>query len=155
MNVRAPRAWRSMCVCVCLGVIVSVRASAAYPPEIVLYAIDATNLHGNWSRTPDASAAGGQVLMSADAGGSSLTAPLAAPADYADFSFSAPSGQAYRLWIRMRARNNSKWNDSIWVQLSDSLGPLGAPIVRIGSSSGLMYNLENCSGCGTAGWGWP
>ena len=71
MNVRAPRAWRSMCVCVCLGVIVSVRASAAYPPEIVLYAIDATNLHGNWSRTPDASAAGGQVLMSADAGGSS------------------------------------------------------------------------------------
>ena len=155
MSVRARRAGWSMCVCAWLGLIVSARASAATPPEIALYAIDATNLHGNWSRTPDAGAAGGQVLTSADAGGSNLTAPLPAAADYADFSFTAPAGQSYRMWIRLRAKGNSKWNDSIWAQFSDALDAQGSPIVRIGSSNGVMFNLENCSGCGTNGWGWP
>src|SRR5262245_9500836 len=153
MNVRAQRAWWSMCVCVWLGLMV--RASAATPPEIALYAIDATNLHGSWSRTPDAGAAGGQVLTSADAGAANLSAPLAAPADYADFTFSAPAGQDYRLWIRVRAKGNSSSNDSLWAQFSDAITATGAPIVRMGSSSGLLYALENCSGCGRSGWGWP
>lgn len=155
MKLRAHGAWWSMCVCAWLGVLAHARTSEAAPPEIVLYAIDASNLHGNWTRAADATAAGGQILTSTDLGASNSSAPLPAPADYADFSFSAPSGQSYRLWMRMRARANSKWNDSVWAQFSDAVESSGAPLVRIGSSNGLAFNLENCSGCGTSGWGWP
>lgn len=154
MNVRAHRAWWSMCVCV-MGTMLSGRSFAASPSDIVLYAIDAINFHGNWIRVSDSSAGGGQVLTSADAGLSNLTAPLSAAIDYADFSFPAAAGQSYRLWIRMRAKANSKWNDSIWAQFSDAVDAQGAPALRIGSPNGLMFNLENCSGCGTSGWGWP
>jgi len=95
MNVRAHRAWWSMSVCAILGAILSGRAGAAITPsEIVLYAIDATNLHGNWTRAADNSAGGGQVLTSTDAGASNLTAPLSAAIDYADFSFPLPPARA-------------------------------------------------------------
>jgi hypothetical protein len=130
----------------------SVEALAATAPsDIVRYASDASNLHGNWSLAGDATAAGGTVLTSADLGWSATQAALAAPADYADFSFVAQAGQPYRLWIRMRARANSKWNDSIWAQFSDAVDSTGAPALRIGTPGALMFNLENCSGCGTSG----
>jgi hypothetical protein len=61
---------------------------------------------------------------------------------------------AHRLWLRLRGTADSKWNESVWVQLSDSVNASGSPVYRIGSGSGLLVNLENCSGCGIAGWGW-
>src|SRR5690606_22717022 len=53
----------------------------------------------------------------------------------------------------MRAANDSKWNDSVWLQFSDARVN-GAPAFAINSTSGMAVNLENCSNCGTAGWGW-
>lgn len=130
-------------------------ASSTTPANIVLYAADvpASGRHGSWSLVQDSSAAGGAALASADNGWSSTTAPLAAPTDYVDLSFNAPANVSYRLWVRLKASGNSKWNDSVWVQYSDALID-GAPAYQLGSASGLALNLENCSGCGVAGWGW-
>jgi hypothetical protein len=30
----------------------------------------------------------------------------------------------------------------------------GNPVYAIGTTSGLLVNLESCSGCGASGWGW-
>jgi hypothetical protein len=52
------------CVCVTL----SATAAFAAVNDIVLYATDATNLRGNWSRGADAAAAAGQLLNSVNKG---------------------------------------------------------------------------------------
>jgi Carbohydrate binding module (family 6) len=153
-TVRSLRASVSTCVFL-WSAFAGGRALAATPADVVLYATDASNLHGNWTRVADATAAGGQVLTSADLGWSATLAARPAPTNYADFSFTAQAGQPYRVWIRMRARANSKWNDSLWAQFSDAVDAAGAPVVRIGSLNALLFNLENCKGCGPSGWGWP
>jgi hypothetical protein len=130
---------------------------AAAPPssDVVLRASDvrAADVHGAWKKTSDASAAGGVKLATADAGWSATSAPLAAPTDYFEATFSAPAGVPYHVWMRMHASTNSKWNDSVWTQFSDALVG-GAPAYAINSTAGEAINLEACSGCGVAGWGW-
>lgn len=125
------------------------------PPEVVIYAGDVlpANVHGNFTLVADASAAGGSKLASTDAGWSTTDAPRANPTDSIEVTFDAPANVPYRLWLRLRATGDSKWNDSLWAQFSDALIG-GAPAYPIGSTSGLLINLENCSGCGTAAWGW-
>jgi hypothetical protein len=92
-------------------------------------------------------------MTSANLGWATADRPLAAPANYFEMTFDAPAGITYRVWLRLRASGNSKWNDAVWVQFSDSVAS-ATPIYRIGSTSALMVNLERCSGCGTSGWGW-
>jgi hypothetical protein len=53
----------------------------------------------------------------------------------------------------LRATGNSKWNDAVWVQFSDSMIGDRAKY-RIGSSKALLVNLEPCDSCGVSGWGW-
>jgi hypothetical protein len=72
--------------CVCL-----IHASMSFAADVVLYSTDAINLHGNWALAADASAAGGQLLASADNGWSAPSSALASPADYFEFTFSAPA----------------------------------------------------------------
>jgi endonuclease/exonuclease/phosphatase family metal-dependent hydrolase len=129
------------------------RALAA-TSDIVLYASDFTTLKGNWQKTSTSGAAGSQSLSSADYGWSSTSSPLASPGHYFEASFSAPAGTAYHVWVRLRGANNSKWNESLWLQFSDSTTTSGSAVYRIGTTSGLLLNLENCSGCGVSGWGW-
>ena len=144
----------AFCVCLWIGILRWSGVAAAATTDVVLYASDAVNLHGNWSRASDASAAGGQLLSSADRGWATPDAPLAAPADFFEFSFSAPAGTAYHLWLRLRAAGNSKYNDSVFAQFSDAVDASGSAIHRIGTGSGLDVNLQACSGCALAGWGW-
>ena len=122
--------------------------------DIVLYSSDFTTLRGNWSAVSSSTGAGGQTLSSADRGWSTVSSPQAAPADYFEATFSAPSYTPYHVWVRLRATSDSKYNDSVWVQFSDALDLNQSAVHQIGSTRGLALNLENCSGCGVSGWGW-
>jgi large repetitive protein len=130
-----------------LSVVVGVR-------EIVLYASDATTVAGTWSLVADATAAGGSRLNNPDKGAAKLTSPLASPANYFEVTFQAEAGVAYHLWMRGKAEKNSWANDSVMVQFSGSADAAGTPQARIGTTSSFDLNLEDCSGCGVAGWGW-
>jgi hypothetical protein len=126
------------------------------PAEIVIYANDvpASALHGSWGFASDSSAAGGTKLITPDRGVSNTTAALAAPTDYIDISFEAAADTPYRLWLRMRALDNSKYNDSVWVQFSDATAN-GAGIYGINSTSALLVNLAtDATAESLFGWGW-
>ena len=128
--------------------------TTATVPEIVVYASDVpgSSLHG-WSAVADSSAAAGKKASTADAGWSATSAPLAQPTQYVDVTFNAAAGQPYTLWLRMQATANSKYNESVWVQFSDARVN-GAVAYPLNGTSGLLVNLESCSGCGVSGWGW-
>jgi len=69
-------------------------------------------------------------------------------------TFPADSGQAYHLWIRGKAANNSYYHDSTFVQFSDSVTSTGTAIDRIGSTSAAVVVLQGCTGNPEQGWGW-
>jgi hypothetical protein len=138
------------------GPVWSFKSAASSTTDIVIYASDIpqSNLHGSWTFAPDRSAANGIVLTTPDIGWSTLSAPLAAPVNYVDATFSPAAGVPYTLWLRLHASNNSKRNDSLWVQFSDALVNGGA-IYPINSTTGLVVNLAtDGSGKSLNGWGW-
>jgi endonuclease/exonuclease/phosphatase family metal-dependent hydrolase len=137
-----------------LGVMGSNSRVHAAAAEIVLYTSDAAVVKGHWGVTSTTTGAGGKSIKSANSGFSSADKPQASPANYFELSFDAPAATTYRVWLRLRAEANSKWNDAVWVQFNDSLTTSGSAIYRIGTTSALMVNLERCNGCGTANWGW-
>jgi len=123
--------------------------------EVVLYAAPDGQIGGQlWTTIADASAAGGERLYNPNAGAPKATAPAANPESFVDVPFIADPTQVYKLWIRLKADGNNFANDSVWVQFRDSTTAAGVPAYRIGTTSGLAVNLEECSGCGLAGWGW-
>jgi hypothetical protein len=129
-------------------------APSAASPEIVLYPSDVSVVQGNWARLSSTTGAGGQKMSSRDLGWSAPNAPLASPAHYFEATFQGEAGVPYRVWLRLRAAANSKWNESVWVQFSGAVNASGAALWRTGSTSALLVNLEDCSGCGVSGWGW-
>ena len=128
---------------------------AAPGGDVVVHAADiaAADRHGAWTTQADASAADSVALATPDAGWAATNAPLAQPKDFVDVRFVAQAGVPYRVWLRMKAAANSKFSDSVWLQFSDALVD-GVPAYGINTESGLLVNLENCSNCGTSGWGW-
>jgi len=122
--------------------------------EVVIYATDVTDIHGSWSKTADSSAAAGIKLTNPDAGVDVLAAPLASPTNYFDVQFQANAGTRYRLWMRIHAIGDSKWNDSVFAQFSDSVNGSGSPNYRTGTTDALMVNLWTCATCQSFGWGW-
>ena len=122
--------------------------------DIVLYSSDVTVISGAWTRATSTTGAGGQKMTTIDNGWSSTAAPLASPTHYFEVPFNAPAATTYQIWLRLRGAADSKWNESVWVQFSDAVTASGAPLWQIGSTSALLVNLEDCIGCGVAGWGW-
>jgi phosphatidylserine/phosphatidylglycerophosphate/cardiolipin synthase-like enzyme len=122
--------------------------------EIVLYASNVGTLSGAWSKVSDSTAAAGTTLRNVDAGAAALSAPLASPTNFVEATFNAVAGVRYRLWLRMRAKDNSKWNDSVFVQFSGAVNSGGSPIYRIGTTAGLVVNQWTCADCQSIGWGW-
>jgi hypothetical protein len=119
----------------------------------VLYASAATNIRGNWTKASSSTAAGGTLMRSADKRWSRPDAPLPTPTHSFDLRFDAVANTPYRIWLRLRAQADSKWNDSVWVQFSDALVD-GRRAFEVGTTSALLVNLEQCATCGVAGWGW-
>jgi glucose/arabinose dehydrogenase len=135
-------------------------STASAPPgaaDIVIYASDlpAAALHGSWAPAGDSGSPNGVKLATPDAGTANLNVPLAAPIDYVDVTFNANSGTPYTLWLRLKALNNIKFNDAVWVQFSDARTLNGAPIYAMNSSSGLLVNLATDSTASSLNsWGW-
>src|SRR6185436_6222103 len=128
-------------------------ASPAAPPEVVLYATDFTR-HGVWTAQSDSTAAGGQKMSTPDNGVANTAAPLANPADYVEATFTAPAATPYTVWLRLRALNDNKYNDAVWVQFSDARAA-GSAAYQINSTSGLLVNLAaDSAGASLNGWGW-
>lgn len=124
--------------------------------EIVINAADiaVANIHGNWASAVDPTAASGVSLASTDLGAPTLASPADAPADYVDVFFTAQAGVRYRLWMRLKAAGDSKYNDSVWVQFSGAADSIGAPRYRLGTGQALNVNQATCADCPPTGWGW-
>lgn len=144
---------------------VAVSATSTPPPpppppttasDVVLYASDVTagNRHGSWSVGSDPASPGSIKLVTTDAGVANANNPLASPVDYVDVTFNAEAGTPYRIWLRLKALGNSKYNDAVWVQFSDALVN-GAAAYRMNTTSGLLVNLAtDGTGSSLNGWGW-
>jgi hypothetical protein len=122
--------------------------------DIVLYASDVSTMAGSWSRQGSFSGAGGLKMQSTDFGVSNTDRALANPTDYFEAQFVPEANRAYRVWVRLRAGEDSKFNDSVWLQFSNSVTGSGSALWRVGSTEGLLVNLERCAGCGVSSWGW-
>jgi phosphatidylserine/phosphatidylglycerophosphate/cardiolipin synthase-like enzyme len=121
--------------------------------DIVLHTAAAA-LRGAWQLVSDAGAASGRAAVLADKARAKIATAVASPADYFELTFTAKANTTYRLWIRGRALGNNPANDSVHVQFTDSVNASGSAQWRIGTTSSMAVNLEHCSGCGIAGWGW-
>src|SRR5687768_9959117 len=121
--------------------------------DVILRPGSGATVSGAWTVVADASAAGGKAVRHSNAGAAKITQALAQPVNYFEQTFNADAGVPYRLWIRGRAQSDYWGNDSVFVQF-DGAGEGSAAKYRIGSTSALEVNLEDCSGCGLAGWGW-
>src|SRR5439155_22365351 len=86
-------------------------------PEIVIYASDipATAMHGSWTVASDATSPNGVKLVTPDLGWATTEMPVVSPADYVDVTFQADANTSYAIWLRLKALNNSKYNDAVWV----------------------------------------
>ena len=76
-----------------------------------------------------------------------MRAPVT-PSD-AGTSGGSPNGSSstpYHVWVRLRATNDSKFNDSMWVQFSDALDSSARPVYPIGSTSGLLPFVTGATG---------
>jgi regulation of enolase protein 1 (concanavalin A-like superfamily) len=110
--------------------------------------------HGSWRSAGDWSSPDGVKLTTPDDGVAITDQPRATPTDYVDVTFNAEANKRYRLWLRVKASGDSKWNDSLWVQFSDALSG-GSPIYRMNTTSGLLVNLATSSDAtDLQDWGW-
>ena len=110
--------------------------------------------HGNWQYVEDETAAETLRVWNPNRNAPKVTTPRANPTDYVELFFNPDPTLEYKLWIRGKAENNSWANDSAWVQFSGAVNAAGEPVYRIGTTSALPFNVEECSGCGVSGWGW-
>jgi hypothetical protein len=130
--------------------------TADAPSDAVLRAasVPAGDIHGQWYRTSDQTAAGGVRLWNPNKGAAKILTASASPASYFDVFFSAEAGRAYHVWLRMKAENDSYTNDSAFVQFSGTVTATGSPAYRIGTTSAAEVSLQHSSGALIQGWGW-
>jgi hypothetical protein len=133
------------------------RAAHAQTPgagDVVLRPGTVATMAGQWTRLADPAAAGGTALWFRNAGAAKVLSPEPQPSSFFEVTFDADAGIPYRVWLRLRAENNDWANDSVFVQFSGSVDAASSPLYRIGTTSAAEVNLEDCKGCGIAGWGW-
>ena len=131
----------------------SIRVTIVPTKEIVLWAASGF-YDGTFEEIEDSTAAGGVRGHDRNLGRPKVTTPSTNPPNKITLGFLADPTQTYKLWIRLKADSNHWSNDSVWVQFTGSTDAQGNPAYRVGTTSGLEVNLEECSGCGVSGWGW-
>lgn len=132
------------------------------PPDpsattVVIWAanVAATELHGNWQRTTDQTAAGTAALANPNAAQAKISSALATPSNFFETTFAANAGTAYHLWVRLRAQDDGFGSDSVHMQFSDSVTSSGAATMRINSTSSAQMILQNgATDTGVHSWGW-
>jgi hypothetical protein len=122
--------------------------------EAVVFIGSNHDAHGAWRGVSDATAAEGFRVWHPDAGAAKVTTPLANPAHYVEAWFLADPAREYKLWVRLKAQNDSWANDSIAVQFEEGSVSGGQTRYATGTTDALVVNLERCSNCGLSGWGW-
>ena len=128
---------------------------SASAPEVVIHASKAPNVSGRWRVTDHPTAAGSAALRHANASAPAISPALANPRHYFEIDAFVEAGRDYRLWIRGRADQNDKANDSVWVQFTGAIDGKGQPLYAIGTTSAALITLLDCtSGCALSGWGW-
>ena len=135
------------------GTVGSSSGGSTTATDVVLQASSASPA-GKWVVASSSTAFGGKLIRHPDAGAAKLSGPRASPANYFELSFNAVAGVGYRLWMHGRADGNYWGNDSVFAQFSGSVTSSGSAIWRIGTTSAMAWNLEDCSGCGLNGWQW-
>jgi PKD repeat protein len=155
MAIRQERSFPTFLLAALVAVCVIMPAISAHAANtnVVLYASKAPVRAGSWVVVSDSTAAGGSAMKTA-VSATKVASPLASPANYFQMTFPASSGQAYHLWIRGKAANNSYSHDSAYVQFSDSISSTGAAVDRIGTTSAAAVVLQGCTGSPEQGWGW-
>ena len=131
-------------------------AQAPGPGDVVLWTAGASpdDVHGEWVREADETAAGDVVLRHLNQGKPRVDQALPSPTSYFEMRFTAEGSTAYHLWVRMKAQNDSTRNDSIFLQFSDSVSATGESTLRIGSTSAAEVTLQNGQTGALQGWGW-
>jgi hypothetical protein len=122
--------------------------------EVVVHMLNASTVAGDWRTVFDETAAGSTRLTHPDAGAPRRATAMKRPIHYFEVTVPVEAGVPYRLWLRGRADGNSPQNDSVFVQFSSAMTSSGAPLHRIGTSSGATVNFEDCPGCGLRRWSW-
>ena len=122
--------------------------------DIVIYAAEVPVRAGSWRVVSDTTAAGGRRLEQPEARAATIEPPLASPTHFVEVDVTVQPNIDYRIWLRLKAANNSGYSDSVWIQTSDTVTASGTPTYRIGSTSATRVNLQDCSGCSVSGWGW-
>jgi hypothetical protein len=122
--------------------------------DIVFYVSKAPTRAGAFRVVADATAAGGNRLEHPNVNAPRIATPLADPTTYVDFPVAVRANTPYHLWVRGKAAQNFGDNDSVWIQTSGTIDGSGAATYRIGTTSGMMVNLEDCSGCAISSWAW-
>ena len=90
----------------------------------------------------DQSAASGKALHDLNPGLPKVTSPSPSPTSYVDVGFAADTTQTYKLWVRLKADGNHWSNDSIWVQLTNTVDSSGRSIAP-GSPAGIEVNSKS------------
>ena len=121
------RHWSVLCLAFTVNALLCRSAHAqTASDDIVLRTstVSPIDIRGDWVRVADPTAAGGAALTNADNAGALISPALASPQNYFEMRFNAQSGTAYHVWFRMRSASNSRSNDSVHVQFSDSVDSL-------------------------------
>ncbi len=131
----------------------TVRVTIVPTTEIVLWAAFGFP-GGTFSHVEDSTAAGGGRVYDQNLGRPKVNTPVPFPENHLFLDFVADPTQTYKLWVRLKADGNHFSNDSLWLQFSGSTDIQGNAKYRVGTTSALAANLEECNGCGISGWGW-
>ena len=124
--------------------------------EIVVYAVNLTGdddvwQTGTWTQVADSSGPGGFRAFDPNRGAPKTTAPASSPVSAVRIRFTPDPNQVYKLWVSLKAVGNYWGNDSVWVQFSGATNATGAPVYRMGTTSGLAINLRSVRGVACPG----